>query len=200
MLSDPEEACQLKQIHSNIIYEIHSSQDLAQVRGKEGDGLLSYLPNRPLLIKTADCVPILLAHPQGIIGALHAGWRGSSQQILSLALKKIEALSLDLKEVKLWIGPAIAFSCYEVGEEVAKHFPEAVFGPCLRPAKSPGKYYLGLQEANYYLALKAGVPKSNLYLSPHCTFCEPQDYYSYRWAKQNHKEETARNHSWIVFN
>lgn len=107
----------LKQIHSNII--IDADDDI--VITPEADGSVTTKKNLVLAVQTADCVPILLASGDGkVIGAVHAGWKGSLNNIVSnIVTNMIEKGAKDLKAV---IGPAIAQKSYEVDSEYYKAF------------------------------------------------------------------------------
>jgi copper oxidase (laccase) domain-containing protein len=72
-------------------------------------------------VQTADCVPILLAGPR-VIGAAHAGWRGSARNVATTAVAALERLGAEPAALAAWIGPSIGPCCYEVGGDVAAQF------------------------------------------------------------------------------
>ncbi len=110
--------------------QIHSARVLPAHPGHcgEGDALFGDAPDLALSVVTADCVPVLLAGPNGL-AAVHAGWRGLVGGVISATLERLGGADI------AWIGPTIGPCCYEVGEEVAEQFPaEAVVpGPADRP-------------------------------------------------------------------
>ena len=117
----PERLVNLKQIHSDIIFTAEAN---ANGRLGEGDALISNQPGLMLGVRTADCEPILLVDPkQRAIAAVHAGWRGTADEILP---KVVRRLMLEFKsdpaDILAAIGPAIGECCYEVGPEVASRF------------------------------------------------------------------------------
>lgn len=144
--------------------------------GKEGDGLVTSLPNVCLGIKTADCVPILLFDPSGTLAAVHAGWRGSAQQIVKQCVE--EYFTADSRDkIKALIGPAICAKHYEVGEEVAdlfKQYPDALH------SGKENKFYLNLGRVNELQLLQAGLTLPNIETIPHCTFELTELYHSFR--------------------
>lgn len=89
------------------------------------DGLLTDAAAQPLAIFTADCVPVFLsAEKAGVVGLLHAGWRGVRGGILAMALRQLKARwRLCAADVQLWAGPAIGPCCFDVRWDVARHFP-----------------------------------------------------------------------------
>lgn len=104
----------------------------------EADILLTHEDNTGLLIRTADCIPILfLSRTENILGAVHAGWRGLKKKALSKALAVVGAKTQDLQFV---VGPFIAKTSYEVDEDVRGEFNPAASTPL-----ENGKYLLDLK-------------------------------------------------------
>lgn len=81
------------------------------------DGVFTTFPGLTLAVKTADCVPVLLYHPSGIIGALHAGRRGLEKGIVEKAAQILKNTFDVTETVYIWIGPAICKDCYQVDRE-----------------------------------------------------------------------------------
>ena len=109
------------QIHSDIV-NIIDENDIGCKR--EGDALITNLKDVPLLVFTADCVPIAIIDKKNkAIGAVHAGWRGTYSQIakntIELMKKQYNTNAQDLICV---IGPSIGSCCYEVSEELIEKF------------------------------------------------------------------------------
>ncbi|HEV7785250.1 MAG TPA: polyphenol oxidase family protein, partial [Thermoanaerobaculia bacterium] len=96
--------------------QIHSAVALPAQAGAcgEGDALYTVETGLALSVVTADCVPVLLAGPEGL-AAVHAGWRGIVGGAIPAALDRMTG---DSAERTAWIGPAIGPCCYEVGEDV----------------------------------------------------------------------------------
>ncbi|SDF42059.1 conserved hypothetical protein [Thermus arciformis] len=157
----------LKQVHGT---EVH----LVEGPGTwEGDGLLTRTPGLLLRVGVADCYPLLLYHPGGLVGALHAGWRGVVGGILPKALERLLALGLDPREAHLAIGPGIGGACYQVGEEVAEAFARAGLFAFAPDPKAPGKYLLDLERALLLQAKGAGLKEERIYRVGLCTHCDP---------------------------
>lgn len=184
----------LKQVHGNTVHCLRSTKDQARIHFQEGDALLCFEKNIPIAVKTADCVPILLAHPDGVVGAVHAGWRGTQLKILEKVLLKIrDEFCYDLREIHLAIGPAICGRCYEVGAEFAQEFTaEYLF------EKGDGKFLLDLKRANFDLAKNLGVPESQMEILEDCTLCQVEHYHSFRHESKQGLNKEGRNYSWIM--
>ncbi len=135
-------------------------------------------------VKAADCVPILLhEREKGVIGAVHAGWRGTASGILKKAIGAIsDRYSGDTRNIAVGIGPSIKGCCYEVDHEVADAVVRET-GEGRYCSQRGEKYYLDLSSANKEQALSSGVPPENIWISSSCTFCNPGRFYSYRYSK-----------------
>lgn len=80
-----------------------------------GDGLVTALPGTALMVRVADCVPVLLASPDpGVLGVAHAGRRGVELDVVTRTVEQMRALGAG--EILAWIGPHICGGCYEVPE------------------------------------------------------------------------------------
>jgi len=147
--------------------------------GEEADALYTTEPGIAVGVRTADCVPILLADPGGrAVAAIHAGWRGSAAGI---AERTLVSLGSQLGvEPEAWIaavGPHIGPCCYEVDEPVREAIAETgVFAASDRP----DHYLLDLFQLNRLQLLRAGVAAERIHRVGGCTSCRPELYQSYR--------------------
>lgn len=189
---------EVKQVHGVEIVVLKSARDAASRAGREADAVICSQWGVPIAVRTADCVPILIAHPSRVIAVVHAGWRGTAAGILEKTLLRMqEEFSLDLGEVELAIGPAIGVECYEVGEEVASAFRARGDGAHLRDIGN-GKFLLDLKAANAAQAQGIGIEASRLELRPECTRCEPELFHSHRAALARGEAKAGRNYSWLM--
>ena len=152
------------------------------------DGLLTSASGPTLAILTADCLPIFFFVPDPLtIGIVHAGWRGSAAAIARTAVEKLRRTTRQSPEKFLvTFGPCIGACCYEVGAEFGKLFWDSV-------TEREGSWYLDLVKENRHQLKKAGVREENMGEHPPCTFCHPDNFYSYR----REKEKAGRMVSWI---
>ncbi|MBI4848451.1 MAG: peptidoglycan editing factor PgeF [Nitrospirae bacterium] len=137
-------------------------------------------------IQVADCVPVLLYDKnKKIIGAVHAGWRGTAKQILKGTIAAMtENFNCLEKDISIAIGPSIRQCCYEVGDEVKEEVCK-VTGEGNYYRRKNGRYFIDIAAANKIQALSIGIPDQNIWQSGECTFCNPERFHSYRYAK-NH--------------
>ncbi len=157
--------------------QIHSAEYLV-VEGGEGcagsaDALISATPGLYLSVRTADCLPLLIADERNrAIAAVHAGWRGSAAQI---AVRAVEALRMRFssrpEDLHVAIGPGICGNCYTVGKDVADQFRSGL--PC------PGDR-VDLEQVNRLQLIEAGVQPLRIQGGAPCTFCQPDQLHSHR--------------------
>jgi YfiH family protein len=169
----------LRQIHSDQVWNAHALLN----RQVEGDALVTSDPGCAIGVRTADCVPILLLDAgRRAVAVIHAGWRGTAAAIAARAVEKMQ-LDFGSRPVDIHaaLGPCIRECCYEVGPEVAANF-STLFPEW--PATN-GRRHLDLPEANRRHLTAAGVPAGQIFDSGLCTFCLPEQFFSYRREPQN---------------
>ncbi|MEM7576280.1 MAG: polyphenol oxidase family protein [Planctomycetota bacterium] len=126
-------------------------------------------------VRTADCVPILLATTDGeAVAAVHAGWRGLEAGVIDAALKTLALLGNETSMVAA-IGPCIGVAAYEVGEEVASRFEHGV----VRRDDWP-RPHLDLRALSLRQLLEGGLPPERIDAANACTFAESERFGSYR--------------------
>ena len=128
-----------------------------------------------LVVKTADCLPVLMVEDsRRVIAAVHCGWRGTVKKVVMSAVKgMVERYGCQTSSLKVAFGPCIGACCYEVGDDVwkcfrEKGFPQDIFQP--HPHRE-GKYFLDLRKANLVQLLDAGVKRENIYILEICNHC-----------------------------
>jgi YfiH family protein len=164
----------VKQIHSCIVLD-------AEAPASEGDALLSDQAGVRVGVKTADCVPILLVDPSTpAVAAIHAGWRGSADNIAAAAVRRMAARwNTRPENLRAAIGPAIGVCCYEVGPEVARRFEAWV--PETANAQHP--VHLDLPAINKAQLRAEGV--TDIWKSGECTFCMAKKFFSFRRERED---------------
>ena len=171
-----------KQTHSSHVEVVRSNTS----RGwnslddaiEDCDALITNLKGVALTVLTADCVPILLYdRKKEVIAVVHAGWRGTKEQIVSKTIEKMfEEFGSLAKDIVAGIAPSIGACCYEVGDDVAKHFLNIENAY----VKKNSKYMLDLPTINKNQLLSSGLKEENIEMSNICTACEVSSFFSYR--------------------
>lgn len=156
----------LKQIHSASCV---AAEGRTGILG-QGDALLEDTPGSVIAVKTADCIPILLADERRrAVAAVHAGWRGTAARIVAGAIAAMqERFGTDPADLHAAIGPGIGVCCYEVGPEVSAQFGEQ------------GRVRLDLPAINRAQLIDAGVTQQRIYASNLCTMCNAAEFESFR--------------------
>ncbi len=194
---------QVKQIHSSIVQRV----DGVTATPLTGDGLITSTPGVLLAIKTADCVPVLIADTKRkIIGAFHAGWRGTVARIVEKGTGEMRRqFGSDPRNLRAAIGPCIRSCCYVVGPEVVAEFESQfsyagelfheVFNydslhiryPMLfLNQRAPGhgdpasEIHLDLVEANRRQLEDAGLNNAQIEVIDGCTACDTTRFFSHR--------------------
>lgn len=165
-------------------YQVHGDQILhaRTPGGAEGyDALISDSPGVVLAVTVADCVPVLIFDVRNkAVAAVHAGWRGT---VAGLAGKTLAAMSAAFgtrgEDCRAYVGTCIDECSFEVGEEVALHFPDEF----KQVSALTGKYYVDLKKANAAQLRRAGLSDAQIGISPYCTVRDNADYFSHRAEK-----------------
>jgi len=146
----------------------------------EADILLSTEPKQALAVRTADCLPLLLADPQAqVIAAVHAGWRGTVAQVASIAVQAMLDAGAQAERILASLGPCIGACCFEVNADIKAKLQDCCGHEV--SAQRDGNVYADLALANYYQLLNSGLSAENMERLDACTACSKQPpYFSYR--------------------
>jgi len=152
---------------------------------QKADAIITNLPDRPLVMRYADCVPLLLYdRSKRAIGLGHAGWRGTVQGMAANMVRMLRATyACRPEDIAALLGPAISARNYEVGEEVVTQ-AEAYFGAAaglIWREPSTGRPHFDLWQANRLDFARCGV--KNVKILDICTYENTEDFYSHRAEK-----------------
>jgi YfiH family protein len=167
------------QVHGNRVAVVTAADAGRVIPGT--DGLVTHTPGVGLLLRFADCQPILLYDPaHHALGLIHAGWRGAA---LGIARRAVEAMQDTFdsqpEELIAGLGPAIGPCCYTVGQNVAAAMGYAL--PDWRLVMSPldeDQWRFDLPAANAQQLAAAGVRE--IEQAHLCTACHSQEFFSHR--------------------
>jgi polyphenol oxidase len=106
-----------RQVHGSRVL-VHDGGWTGWLRGPGADGHIARAAATALAVSVADCVPVFVAHPSGVVALLHSGWRGTEANILGVALQRLRLDGVRLGELRVVLGPAICGDCYEVSPDV----------------------------------------------------------------------------------
>ncbi|BCS88694.1 polyphenol oxidase family protein [Pseudodesulfovibrio sediminis] len=180
--------CELNQIHGDVIHcdpAPHAPEEHASL---DGDGMTCATPGHGLVIKTADCQPILLAHRSGkFVAGLHAGWRGNKINFPGNGVRRFcEQYDLDPADVCAVRGPSLS---PEAAEFV--NF-DTDFGPDFKHYFNPATQTVDLWQITRDQLMDAGVPESQIFGMNLCTKGLDDTFFSYRKAYASPTKDTGR--------
>src|SRR6056297_542650 len=146
------------------------------------DALVTATPGLAIGVLTADCQPVLMADATaGVVGAAHAGWRGAIDGVLEATLDAMEGLGAKRGAIRAVIGPSISQRAYEVGPELLEDFMADDAGNARFFANGEGDRYLfDLPGFGLHRLRQAGVGQCEW--TRHCTYSDPERFFSYRRA------------------
>lgn len=202
VLQSDSEVYRVKQVHGNVVLSpsvIGNSADGTD----EADGLITEQANQAVWVASADCTPVLIADVQtGQVAAVHAGWRGTAKKIVPQAIAQLQAQGSKIHALRIGMGPAIAGSVYQVSTQVAAEVGASIVSaapdsavefilndlhampnsPLLADPK-PGRVRLNVRRIIALQLEKLGISPEQVAIAPHCTYQEPEHFFSYRRDK-----------------
>jgi YfiH family protein len=142
--------------------------------------MVTRTPGVILGILTADCQPVLFADPQaGVVGAAHAGWRGALDGVLEATLDAMESIGAKRGNTIAVIGPSISQRAYEVGPEFLDDFlAEDVDNSRFFIGGKDDRMMFDLPAYGLHRLHRAGVRDAEW--TRHCTYSDPDRFFSYR--------------------
>ena len=176
------------QIHSANVVTVTSPTD----DRPKADALVTSTPGIALSVLSADCQPVLFAdHTAGVIGAAHAGWKGALGGVLEATLDAMEKLGATRSQTHAVIGPSISQRAYEVGPEFFEDFMAENPDFARFFAQGEGdKFQFDLPALGLYRLREAGVGSAEW--TRHCTYNDPDRFFSYRRATHNKEADYGR--------
>ena len=192
-----EALCELLKISDNRLlmpHQVHLTEVVAidetflnlsageQQQQLEGvDALMTDVSNVCIGVSTADCIPVLLYDPEHqAVCAIHAGWRGTVQRIVEVAVDKMmKVYGSQPHKVMAQIGPGISLDSFEVGDEVYEAFEKAGF-EMTAISRHNEKWHIDLPLCNRLQLEAVGVPRHQVSVVSDCTFKQPDIWFSSR--------------------
>lgn len=176
-----------------LIRQVHRADVVVVRRERTGrwdppdaDAIVSNDPSTAVGVRIADCAPVLLAdRRRGVVGAVHAGWRGTVQRA---AAAGVEAMTREFgsapEDLMTAIGPCLGPCCGEVGPEVVEAFRAAGHGEDRIgrwfTAGPSGRPHLDLWRANADQLQASGLDAGSIHVAGLCTRTHSTYFHSYR--------------------
>lgn len=190
----PDALITVHQVHSS---DVHTLTSPPRVPVK-ADALVTATPGLALAILTADCQPVLFYDPHArVIGAAHAGWRGTHSGVLEATIAAMEDLGAARDRVAAVIGPCISQPAYEVGPD----FFETLLSDDPETARffangTGDRLHFDLPGYGLHRLRRAGVERCEW--TRHCTYSDPDRFFSYRRSTHEKEADYGRLISSII--
>jgi polyphenol oxidase len=187
---------------------------------EQADGLVSQRSQQSVWVCSADCTPVLIGDTQtGQVAAIHAGWRGTAERIVPAAIARLQAQGSQLQHLRIALGPAIAGEVYQVSTAVAakvgatainadpekdwQNYPEALLlllqalpQPPILPDNQPSHARLDVRQVNRLQLEQLGISPNQIAISEHCTYQQPEYFFSYRRSNQKQVQWSGIVSNW----
>lgn len=197
VLNPNAEVYRVHQVHGNRVLspsELEHPQDRENF--SQADGLFTERSQQAVWACSADCTPALIGDMKtGNAAAVHAGWRGTAQKIVPIAIAKLQSQGSQLQDLRIALGPAISGEVYQVSHQVALEVgatinPYANLEKLINLPNSPiledstaGRARLDVRRVIAMQLEQLGIASEHIAIAPHCTYQDPTNFFSYRRAK-----------------
>lgn len=178
------------QVHGDHIRRCTRSdrgKGLDRERDYDADGLMTDVPSLPLVIFTADCIPVLFYDPvRRVVAASHAGWRGTAKGIAAQTVRRMGEVYGSLpSDIRAAVGPGIGDCCFLTHNDVTDAMRASLGSLAesfIRPAAGEDRFHVDLKGINAALLCRAGVERIDV--STDCTGCLREKYWNHRTTGQ----------------
>lgn len=176
----PEALVTVHQVHSAIAITVSAPLNRQAPDRPRADAIVTATPGLLLAVLTADCQPVLFSDPRaGVIAAVHAGWKGALAGVLEATLDAMETLGARRDDISAVIGPSISQAAYEVGPDFLDLFLADDPGHAQFFANGRnGRYQFDLPGFGLHRLRAAGIGQAAW--TGHCTYTDPDRFFSYR--------------------
>jgi YfiH family protein len=183
----PDSLFELSQVHGRVVRDVTPGNQPHQLREESGDGLVA---RRGMVVgvRTADCVPVLVADPlTRTAAALHAGWRGTALGVVPAGVERLIAVTgAPAERLIAGVFPHIGVCCFEVSDDVAQQLVAAcpaggaAAGASVVEQRPGEKPHLSLSTIVHQQLMAAGMTRASVDLVSGCTMCDAERFFSYR--------------------
>lgn len=176
----------LHQIHGSRVVVVHADEDPDDAAGSEADAAVTSRTDVVLSVQSADCGTIAMWTDDGMIAAVHAGWRGLEAGVIEASVKSLRTMSS--APVRAFVGPCIGPECYEFGVTDLDRLRDR-FGDDAVATTSPGSPALDVRACIERSLVDLHVDVTGT--DPACTACEPDRFWSYRARADRQRQSLA---------
>jgi YfiH family protein len=170
-----------RQVHDDAVIVVDGSESTSEIEARAGDAVVSDGPRLACAVRTADCVPLLMADRETRrVAAIHAGWRGVVKGVARATIEAFLTRGSRPEHLIVAIGPHISLAAFEVGPDVARELEaasDAVHGVVTDQGVKP---HVDLTKILSAQLIALGVAREAVDVLPACTFNDPERFFSYR--------------------
>ncbi|ETO91411.1 MAG: smr domain protein [Candidatus Xenolissoclinum pacificiensis L6] len=168
-----DKVCTLQQRHTNKVFILNSASECDHEI--HADAIVTNILSIPIVVYTADCVPIFFADVQkGVIAICHAGWRGTLNGIIENTVDTMKHLGSNIHDIKVLIGPSIQQHSYEVQKDFYDTF--------LNESKYNNKFFKTKDNAMFFDLVGYAIHRLRS-LSIQCIYdCKINTYSNFNFA------------------
>ena len=167
----------LRQVHGDRVVQVRAP---GEWWGERADAAVTTVPGCAIAVFSADCAPVVLGSPEGVVAVVHAGWRGLRAGVLERAVESMR--SLGASTVAAHLGPCIHAECYEFGADDLDSVA-ARLGDSVRATTTTGAPALDVPAAVRSALAAVGVGSAHVDDVDVCTACSP-DHFSWRARRE----------------
>lgn len=176
--STPQALYTARQVHGNRVIYCDGNNGEQMPWGRlagDADGLITDRPGIALLVKFADCTPVVLYDTQRkVLSIVHSGWRGTVQRIAQQAYDQmVNEFGCQLKDMIAYIGPSIDQANYQVGREVYEAFDDFSERDAFIVPDDEGRYRLSMIDANRSILTELGFSQEQIEVASQSTYTTP---------------------------
>ncbi|GAB4193982.1 MAG: peptidoglycan editing factor PgeF [Phycisphaeraceae bacterium] len=172
---------QVNQVHGREVW-VPPAHPVRPVDAPRADAIATDKPGLMLMVRVADCVPVLLASRDGrVVAAVHAGWRGVVAGVVTNAVREVETLAGPghASDLVAAVGPCIGPDRFEVGPEVAEAFESVGLQDAIVEYDN-AKPHIHLSQAVAHQLIQTGIDPGRIDRTDRCTYNESQEFFSHR--------------------
>ncbi|HMR34254.1 MAG TPA: peptidoglycan editing factor PgeF [Geminicoccaceae bacterium] len=182
---EPERLAVARQVHGTAVAEVDTVWPAD--RAPDADAVITRMPGVLLGVVTADCAPVLLADAEaGIVGAVHAGWRGALDGVIEATVEAMRRIGAG--RISAAIGPCIAQASYEVGPDYRHRFVsvEPAAAGLFAPVVGSDRLLFDLKGFCRLRLARAGVDDADILADDTCA--DDQRFFSFRRATKRQED------------
>jgi YfiH family protein len=174
----PGRLCFVSQVHGRDVLELAASDAREGVMQHQADAVVARNGQLACAVRTADCVPILVADPAtGAVAAIHSGWRGTVANVVAATIAR---LNTDPGGLLAAVGPHISHDAFEVSPDVAEQLQAVVPSAAVVSRAENRKPHVDLRAIVSAQLRAAGVPEAGIEQVHGCTLLDAERFFSYR--------------------